>query len=425
MNGVGAGNVKVTNEAGATVTALHSATGAGVTGATNPGGIKAVSSGTGTITVITAASDGVHAASDVDAGSSGIAAKNTSTSINSSYHSTITVTAAGTIEFGTIVNNQNGNLPAGIVASYGGNGGGTNQDLPNLLVNGDITVTNFANITLANGSSGTGDGIRASNYGVGGVTVTDEPSTRIKATGGLSLEYGIDAENYEWGNINVTTLTGTQPSTGADINTGSAGGSGIRALNLATTTSTHQSSISVTAHGTIETGTAADATFGALGGPRGSSQAIWAPARPALPAVQSSVLGDVSVDNFANITASTGYGIEVLNYGTGYGTTGAITVHNEAGAQSSPGRSASMRSPRYRPIPSPSPTTAPSRATARRAESLRSSKLAAKPAATPTSPIPATIEVDQRCDRARHIRNRRHHYHHQQRYYHRQSEHRC
>jgi hypothetical protein len=94
MNGTGSGDVRVTDEAGSTITALNSATNV-TTGASNPVGIKATSNGTGSITVITSASDGTHAGSIIDSGGSGIIAKNQSTSIPASAHSTISVTAAG------------------------------------------------------------------------------------------------------------------------------------------------------------------------------------------------------------------------------------------------------------------------------------------------------------------------------------------
>ncbi len=136
MNGTGAGDVKVTDEANTTITALNAATGV-TTGASNPVGIKATSNGTGSITVITSAGD------DINAGSDGILAKNQSRSIGAAANSQISVTAYGTIESGTILNN-NGSQPAGILAAYGGG----SADTPNTNVYGNISVDNFATITV-------------------------------------------------------------------------------------------------------------------------------------------------------------------------------------------------------------------------------------------------------------------------------------
>ncbi len=166
-----------------------------------------------------------------------------------------------------------------------------------------------------------GDGIRAADYGVGNITITDEASTTIHAKSGSSLEYGIAADNYESGNITIIT------STGDDINTGSAGGSGIRALNLATTTSGASSTITVTAYGTIETGSIAnDAKFASLPA-AGILAGYLGSGTTSTPTAQVSVLGAVNVYNYATITSAAGDGIEVLNYGTG-----SITVDNYAGA---------------------------------------------------------------------------------------------
>jgi len=319
MNGTGSGDVRVTDEAGSTITALNSATNV-TTGASNPVGIKATSNGTGSITVITSASDGTHAGSIIDSGGSGIIAKNQSTSIPASAHSTISVTAAGSIEFGTILNN-NGTKAAGINAGYGG---GSN-DTPNTSVYGDVSIDSAANITLANSTAGSGDGIRASNYGVGGITITDERSTVIQANSGYRLEYGIDAENYESGSPTSGVAIAITTSTGDDINTGSGGGTGIRALDLATTTPT-ASTITVTANGTIESGTAADAKFtgvpaaGILAGYLGVNGIS-----STTPAANANVLGSVTVHNHATVTAAAGYGIAALDYASGN-----VSVDNSA-----------------------------------------------------------------------------------------------
>ena len=127
MYGTGAGNVTVNDHAG-NITALNAATGVTL-GASNPVGIRATSDGTGSITVSTAAG------TDINAGSDGILAKNQSTLIPSGSNSQVSVTAHGTIESGTIVNND-GSQPAGILAVYGGNGSSTSS--PNTSVYGDV-----------------------------------------------------------------------------------------------------------------------------------------------------------------------------------------------------------------------------------------------------------------------------------------------
>ena len=299
MYGTGAGNVTVNDHAG-NITALNAATGVTL-GASNPVGIRATSDGTGSITVSTAAG------TDINAGSDGILAKNQSTLIPSGSNSQVSVTAHGTIESGTIVNND-GSQPAGILAVYGGNGSSTSS--PNTSVYGNISVDNFANITAAGG-----DGIRAANYGVGNVTVTDETSTSIKS----SAEYEIDATNYESGNISVSTASGD------DVNS-SSGGTGIRAINGATTTSGLSSTITVTAYGTIESGTAADAKFPSLS-PAGILAAYVGVDGIAstTPTANANVLGSITVYNHAAITASSGDGIAALDYGLG-----SVTVDNYA-----------------------------------------------------------------------------------------------
>ena len=309
------GDIKVTDEANTTIKALHAATGVTAGNPSNPVGIQATSSGTGSITIITSAGDLINAGSD------GILAKNDASTIASALNSTISVTAYGTVESGNIAN-KDGSLPAGILASYGG--GSTNTPQSSGLY-GNITINNYATIIATDG-----DGIRASNFGIGNINITDEAPTvpgattlEIEAAAGAYLRYGINAENFESGNITIATTAGD------DINTGSAGGSGIRALNLATTTS-GVSTINVTAYGTIETGSAAaDATYtslpsaGILVGYLGSGYAGVNITNT--PAIQTGVLGNITVDNYATITAGAGAGIEALNYGTGN-----ITITDEA-----------------------------------------------------------------------------------------------
>src|SRR4029077_4177671 len=91
----------------------------------------------------------------------------------------VTVSAAGSINSGTILNSS-GLEPSGIAAGFLG---GTSPTT-NLSVNGTVIVDNAANITAAAGS-----GIHAFNYGNGDVTVNDESGTTISGA-----QFGIDAE---------------------------------------------------------------------------------------------------------------------------------------------------------------------------------------------------------------------------------------
>ena len=88
-----------------------------------------------------------------------------------------------------------------------------------------MTVTNDADIAAAGG-----DGIRAVDYGVGNVTVTDGDDTAIQTTGttgqfGIqALSEGLDSTSAA-DNISVTTSVG---------DTIKSAGSGINAVNLST-----------------------------------------------------------------------------------------------------------------------------------------------------------------------------------------------
>jgi hypothetical protein len=190
-------------------------------------GIEAASSGTGSIFVTTAANDTITSAS------SGINAYNQATSIPLAAASTVIVNAYGTIDSGALLTGL-GNQPAGILAGY--EGGATDTKNPNVF--GSVTISNYANIMAT-----AGDGIRGYNYGVGNITITDEANTTIIAPG----EYGIREVNYGSGNESITTSSGDSIASGA---------SGISAANDATAiASSADSSISVVAHGAINSGT--------------------------------------------------------------------------------------------------------------------------------------------------------------------------
>jgi hypothetical protein len=276
-------------------------------------GIRARSYGAGSETVTT------DAGTVINSGSSGIVAVNRATSIDASDDSSITVNAYGTIYSGSNLN-QSGNPPAGIQAGYTGDTTGT---AANTDVNGSVTINNYANISAAGGH-----GIHAYNYGNGDVTVNDGAGTTvtgamagIKAvalsggTGDVTINiganahvtgtsgYAIDAYSVDAGNISVTMADGDV------LNSGSVG---IDAVNEATAIgSDAQSTIFVSAHGTIHSGLtktqSGSAPAGILAGyvPGSNSQ------------FSSNVHGDVIVESDATITADAGFGIEAFTWGIG------------------------------------------------------------------------------------------------------------
>jgi hypothetical protein len=254
-------------------------------------GIEAASSGTGSILVTTATND------TITSPSSGINAYNQANSITLAAASTIIVNAYGTIDSGALLTGQ-GNQPAGILAGY--EGGATNTKNSNVF--GSVTVNDYASIVAAGG-----DGIRGFNYGVGNITITDEPNTTIIAPG----EYGIRETNYGSGNESITTSSGDSIASGA---------SGISAANDATAiASSAGSSISVVAYGAINSGTN-------LNSSGSQPQAISAGYYGSNGTPNNAINGTVSIDNFANITAAAGKGVNAYNYGNG-----PVTLTDESG----------------------------------------------------------------------------------------------
>ena len=290
-------------------------------------GIGAFQTGFGNITI--------NSSGQINSGSSGINANNQATAIPASANSVISVSASNQINSGTTPNS--GGPPAGIIAGYLGGSSST----ANLNVNGTVIVNNAANITAA-----AGDGIEAYNFGNGNVTVNDASGTTVTGaqhgiaayaesggTGNVVINVasqatinagsinGIFGFNSGAGNITITTAAGDLIS-GLS---GTTGSSGIDALNEATSIPTSaNSSIVVTAYGTINSGTA---PTGAGNPPAGISAGYFggttAPANPPLAGLN----GTVVVNNFANITAAAGDGIRAYNYGNGN-----ITVDDNSGS---------------------------------------------------------------------------------------------
>ncbi|MEO8834551.1 MAG: hypothetical protein ABI407_20265 [Bradyrhizobium sp.] len=258
-------------------------------------GIEAVSNSTGSISVTTSAND------IIISGSVGINAYNQATSIPQQggvTTSNIIVTTAGTIDSGFLLTGSS-SRPAGILAGY--RGGTTNT--PNGAVFGNVAVNNSANI-IATG----GDGIRAYTYGSGNVTIQDLAGTTIAAND----EFGVSASSYGIGSVSVSTAAGDIVDSGS---------SGIQSINLATAiAAAAASTVSLTARGTVNSG-----THLTPGGnqPQGLSAGYY-PGNTG--ASNTNVNGTVSIDNFANVTAAAGWGIDAYNFGNGN-----VTVTDEAG----------------------------------------------------------------------------------------------
>ena len=116
------------------------------------------------------------------------------------------------------------------IAAY--NGDASNSGTPNANDFGDIIINNYANLTQTyNGvSADAGDGIAAFNYGIGNITVNDGTLNNlgVQGTGISAARFGIYAGNYLSGNTTVTM------SAGDSIVSGSTG---IFAQNYATSES--------------------------------------------------------------------------------------------------------------------------------------------------------------------------------------------
>ena len=205
------------------------------------------------------------------------------------------VTAYGIINSGTTYTGG-GSRPAGILAGY--KGGTTNT--PNSTAFGNVTVDNSATINAAGG-----DGIRAYNYGPGDVTVNDHAGTIVAQD-----MFGISASTNGTGNVSVSTDAGITIKSGT---------SGIQALNNATAVPVGTSTVSVTARGTINSGT--HLTPGGSQ-PQGVSAGYFASNGVS----NTNVNGTVILDNFANVTAAAGWGLDAYNYGNG-----SVTLIDEAG----------------------------------------------------------------------------------------------
>ena len=284
-------------------------------------GIRAKTYGPGNVSIVT------DPGSMINSAGAGINASNWDTAIAASLGATVNVTADGSIFFGSVLN-LNGSSPTGIAAGFYGANGTTNT-----AINGTVIVNNYANITQTSGTIGYG--IDAYDYGNGNVTVNDETGTTIYAaqygilaspgsggTGSLAVNvgandtivarssYGIQASNSDIGTIS------TQTSGGDLIISGSTG---INAVETATALPpSANSTVSVVAYGTVRSG-----TFLTNSGsqPNGIAAGFFGNGT-----INNAINGTVSLDNFANVTAAAGRGLDGYTYGNG-----AITVTDESG----------------------------------------------------------------------------------------------
>jgi RTX calcium-binding nonapeptide repeat (4 copies) len=181
------------------------------------------------------------------------------------------------------------------VTGTGNTDSGILAEILNAANNNNIIVSQTGNI------SGGFDGIRAFTDGNGNVTVTTGPSITISG----SQLFGIVALSFGTGSLSVTTTTN-------DIVT--SVGAGLVAQSDATSLpQADASSISITAVGTINSGTtltpANVVPAGIIAGYAGATSGSGTP--------NPNVFGNVFVTNSANINAAGGDGIRAFNFGSG------------------------------------------------------------------------------------------------------------
>ncbi|WP_280705032.1 VCBS domain-containing protein [Bradyrhizobium sp. BR13661] len=257
-------------------------------------GIDAYSLNAGNISVVMSDGDVLKS------GSVGIDAVNEATAIGGDVHSTIFVSARGTIHSGPTNTNSN-HAPAGIMAGYTGGGSGFNG-----AVHGDVTVESHATITTDAGS-----GIAAFTAGVGTVTVTTGADSSIAAAG-----TAINVFDLGGGDINVTN---DGSATGASGLTASGYGAGnITIANDGHITGTSGVGIGVTqalnATGQVHITNDAD------------GHVTGASGLPAI-AVNAGSLATVLIDNSGTIGPDDASTVVATTYAI-FEAGGAITINN-------------------------------------------------------------------------------------------------
>jgi large repetitive protein len=177
--------------------------------------------------------------------------------------------------------------------------------------NGNVTINDATATTVAGVVAGIS--AAAKSGGTGNVAVNVYSGATINATAGSGL--GIAVSSIDAGNISVIT------SNGDTINSASEG---IQAVNeAATIAASADSSITVTALGTINSGTALSGGNSPAGIVAGYLGGTATPTTFPLAGLN----GDVVVNDFANINPAAGDGIRAFNYGIG-----DITINDFAGS---------------------------------------------------------------------------------------------
>ncbi|MBR0980005.1 S-layer family protein, partial [Bradyrhizobium diazoefficiens] len=186
-------------------------------------GIRAQSSGTGDVSVVT------DIGTTINSGGAGISAINLDDTIDPSANSVVSVTNNATITSGP-TNNPSGSVPQGIAAGFYGSDGSAKT-----TINGTVIVNNNGNINAA-----AGYGIDAYNWGNGNVTLNEGANTSVsgalyglaayalsKGSGSVAISvganaaiaggslFGIQAFVSGAGSINVTTGDGDTIQSGS------------------------------------------------------------------------------------------------------------------------------------------------------------------------------------------------------------------
>ncbi|WP_426407043.1 Ig-like domain-containing protein [Bradyrhizobium ganzhouense] len=288
-------------------------------------GVRAATYGTGNVSVLT------DAGSTINSGGAGISAVNFDTVLAASANSSVTVTNNAVINSGTTLN-PSGSQPQGIAAGYYGVNGTANTN-----INGTVVINNNANITAA-----AGYGVNGYNYGNGNVTLNEAGNTSVtadqyglgafansKGSGSVAINVGANVA------VHANTYIGIQASTTGvgDINiqTGDGdtiygGAIGVNAQSQATSEPATGNVMVVLGNDIIHSGTNNTASGSAT---PGAVSAGYAPSGTGT--ATNAVLGNVTVQSNAQITAAKGVGINAYNWGKGNvtvstGTASAITA---------------------------------------------------------------------------------------------------
>jgi hypothetical protein len=211
----------------------------------------------------------------------------------------------GTAGFGSILVNGSGD-----VTGTGASSDGILAEILHATDNGNVTVSQTGNVSGGQDGIVAVIGTSANGGGTGNIVVTTGANAAITGTSRL----GISAVTFGTGSISVAMASS------GDVIT--SGASGILAVNQATTIlAAANSTISVTAHGEIDSGS--------NNNPNGSApsaiDAGYLPGGSKTP--NGSVSGNVSVTSDAVITAAAGDGINAFTWGTGN-----VTVQTNAGS---------------------------------------------------------------------------------------------